>query len=473
MVSEIEFIGNKSFSESELREIIKNDTEKPYKTYIANSDRITIQNFYIASGFRDVEVSFHDERIENKFSEKKLVFTIRENFQHHFGEIAIIGNKDIAIDNVLELFKGKYQETYKPVLVSEWKSEILRYYYENGKPFADVNIIETIIPQQNFQVNLFVEIDERKSVYIGDISLKPLQDSLLVIDEDIVLKEVEFKSGEIYHVKKIEETRKYINKTNMFLSSDIKFIKRNLTTENDTVDVEIILNERKPNYLGASAGFAYNLSNEQSIVFYNDDPFLADIETEFGKRNIWEGSGTDFRLSASPEFTIKDFSERPFLGKIDLGMSLKKINIPFHRATSTLSINFLKLLNENAVSNKDDDFLQYSATFSSQYEFSERERIKSSIRYKKNEGELTRIGFFENDKDIFSYQLSYLKDMRNHFISPTSGYYYALSIKGSEVLPKAGKSGFSFYTSSFDLHLIELFECFLLEQVPQRKPILF
>lgn len=435
-ISEIIFEGNNSFSSSEILEIMKSEEDMIFKTYICNSDRISIQNFYTSKGFIDAEVSFKEESNLEDFSEKRVTFIIRENFKHHFGEIAIRGNSAIEFERIWNLFEGKMGEVFEPKFLTEWQSKIVRMYNENGKPSVNVKITTSVDTRQNFQVNLFVEIEENQTFYIGDIIFVSLKEDSLITQKNIIRNELEFSTGDIYKISDFEDSYKFLYKTNLFQTVELRLSPRNsnLKINIDTVDVYVRLEEKKRNYIGASTGVTYNLGGSGAEIFgLGEDDWLFNLETEFGKRNIWDGSGAEIRIEANPEFLYIKEDGRFAIDKIDLSFQLSKINFPLHRVKSTGSFNFIQFKNPIEANDKFDQ-IRYS--FQSLYEFSERENINFRFNYDENSGSGNIDQFGLTETNIYSFFNSYSLDKRNHYVTPSSGYTFGASFKISRSTPK-------------------------------------
>ena len=243
----------------------------------------------------------------------------------------------------------------------------------------------------------------------------------------------------MFNVVKIDLTRRQLMKTNLFQNVEIERNYGSYVT-GDSLDLTLVLYERKSNFVGVSGSVAYGTTE----FFDNENQFISNVTTEVGKRNIWSGSGADIRLELNLEFLYRDKFR---LSKLNPKLELSKINLPFHRARSTFELGYFDYVDPDQ-SNDNLNLINLGVT--SEYDFSEREKVLLSFKWERIGDNVTNprrrviLGLStdvtdstNNNVQVISIQSRYSLDKRNHFVAPSSGYLTGFSAKYSRLISES------------------------------------
>ena len=460
-ISEIKFNGNKTFDASVLVELLKSEEGEKYYSYYVNADELTIKNFYEANGFIDVEINSMLVNDEKSFTEKKLIFNIRENWRYYFNDIRITGNKIFTKDELLEDFNSEKGDPYQVQKISDWLTRLVKKYKNNGKPFVFIDPLTSFSPDNRFYINLTLKIDEKNTVFFRKIKVLSSDSNKLVTDSSVIAGEFEFVKGEKYSLKKIEETQKYLYRTGIFQNVNFRAteIKTNSLDSSitDSVDMTLLLRERKRSYVGASLGLSTHqdqyifLKNSEDNSLFNNLSY--NLELDVGKRNIWEGSGTNIGLLVNPVFALDDQKTlQVFSSKYRLYMSF--LNQPFHRFKANLNFTYHELSHPQL----NTKLKRLTGNYTTTYQVSDFSHLDLGLTLDVNSEDSTnnpvvltneqkiRLGFLNSN--VYSISANYRIDKRNNFVFPSSGFVINSKVVAS--ITENENEKVNFYTIRFD-----------------------
>jgi len=106
MLINVNFEGNKFFSNKELLKRVESKPGVEYNEYALRHDEIKLIRLYKDNGFFDINIKKY---IKVNFKKKgiSIVFKIIEGLRYPVLEIRILGNRSIPIQSILPLLKIK------------------------------------------------------------------------------------------------------------------------------------------------------------------------------------------------------------------------------------------------------------------------------------------------------------------------------------------------------------------------------
>jgi outer membrane protein insertion porin family len=400
-VDKIFFEGNKSFSASELKEILKTQEKKEFDAKILRIDKTILNNFYLSNGFLDIWIETNLDRRGEKIS---IEFQIAEGTRYLLGTIEFAGATIISEERLRNFFEIKDTSFYQINKIDEGLNKIEEYYYNNGKPYVELTI------NQRKEVSfIFIEVNiqENETVYIYDIDYIGLQK----VKRFVVGRELEISKNEMYSRKKIEKSQRNIYSTGLF-----DFVGMELKTVDTTRSKALLLVklvEKEARWIGMRFGIGY----EQDIVYGG----TFDYTLEFGHRNLF-GTARSIFLSITPSFSY-DFEEGKFHNpKNQYSLTYIEPWIGYTRTPGIFRISFIQV---RPLYSANYDYL--TTSFLVQHEFENFWKISSTLAY-------NQVKFAQQDtldEDLFSltggqdyiYSLSgqLTRDKRNNFLNPQRG----------------------------------------------------
>ena len=223
VIEKIIFKGNKIFKTKKLKDIfgIKEGDIFIEEKVIEGIDKIKEQ--YYKKGYQTVGV---DYKIEEKDGKCKLNVEIIERGRGYVKEILFSGNNFFEDRKLKKLMKTKERKmpflkgTYKEDVLDEDIKRIKNFYNENGFINAKVDrIVE--FDKNGLVIKIFIEEGER--YFVGDIKLE----GELIFNKDEIKKNILIKKGEVFNIKKNEESIKNIYKfysNNGYIKCNIDYL---------------------------------------------------------------------------------------------------------------------------------------------------------------------------------------------------------------------------------------------------------
>ena len=255
IINEIYFFGNSFFTEEQLKDIVKiNKRDTFSKNKLNNAiERIKLQYSKTGRKFAKVEVS----KKELSQSRVDLLFEITEGELVKVNNINFFGNKVFSNDKLKTVIKTKESKFYRLFGSSVFKEEniildknLLKRFY-NRRGFIDFKVLSykrELLPDYT-GYNLNIILNEGNPFVINDILF---QNELSNISKKALLNQVEFKKGDIFDERALQESIKNIN--NFFEKDGFTFIKLNYEilnkdNKNSKFDLKFIISEAVKSYV--------------------------------------------------------------------------------------------------------------------------------------------------------------------------------------------------------------------------------
>ncbi|HEX9828720.1 MAG TPA: BamA/TamA family outer membrane protein [Bacteroidota bacterium] len=302
-VDRIQFVGNSAFDESELRDILQS-RETPgwfWKTLYSISEKLGEEaEFYDAAQFAtdlvllkayyedngyyhtriDTTIRFDDER-----KRVDLTFTIQEGLRSYIDTLRYDGLTGLPDDLLEEIENNRLLDIGAPFMKQRVSEEVrrtlnlfLNYGYVNvqvGRPEA-VRYMST----NNFSISFSFTPGTR--YHFGDIDIQ--QDSTVAvrIDTAVILRHLDFATGDYYSERKKIESERNLNRLGVFERVQIEHLLDQLPDSSADLPVRILARPRLFHELSPEFGVndEKNAFNLQLGLGYNNRNFLG------GARNL-------------------------------------------------------------------------------------------------------------------------------------------------------------------------------------------
>ncbi len=324
-IKDINFEGNKAFSEKKLRKSLKKTKQAMFgrfwkkSKYIEadfNDDLENIVVSYSEKGYRDARVIDHS-LIYNKDNTISLDIKVEEGKKYIFGDIRFLGNArytDEQLQSILRIEKG---DTYNGKVLKERVSgtgkpdsdDITTLYQDNGYLFSRVLPVETRI--NNDSIDVEIRIYEDAPTRIKKITVNGNDRT----NDHVIYREIRTKPGYLYSKSDIIRTIREIGQLGFF-------------------DAEAITPDLNPNYQDKTVDIDYTVAEKGSSQIelqggYGGGSFIGTLGLSFNNfsaKNIFKGKAYKplpmgdgqtlaLRLQKSRYYTTSSFSfTEPWLG---------------------------------------------------------------------------------------------------------------------------------------------------------------
>jgi len=418
-IENIRFSGNKAFKDKELAETMETsektwwnflDDSGVYQKDVLKLDLFRIEGFYQDSGYLRVKVLEPKIDINKKDNQIHIIIPVEEGPQFRINSLEVQGDNTIPHDEIKKRIITKKGAIYN---VSQLRQDIVTVtdmYSSKGFAYADINPL-TKIDDQIHTVDLSIDIDKGKKVYVGEINLL----GNIQTKDNVIRREFRLKEGEIFDGSKLKRSKQRINNLNYF--EDVK-IDTQRGENPDLIDILTTVTEKPTGTFTIGAGF----SSVENVIF----------TTSIAQNNLF-GNGHRVNVTASLSSIRTDFNigltePRLFDSTISAGLdAFNNVNdlLSFSMRTTGGGLRFGKNISEYETVN-----LGYRL-----------EKVNVSGVLAADE-----TAFLVNGKRTTSrLNPTYVYDSRDNFLNPSQGWRHVL---GFEL---AGLGGLKFHRSVYEV----------------------
>jgi outer membrane protein insertion porin family len=289
LISRITFVGNRSFSEGRLGEVISSreqawfrilSTADTFEPERLNFDRELLRRFYLRQGYADVQITGAAAELAPDRSGFFVTFTIDEGQRYRVGAVEIVSNLRNAdpatLRRVLEVDEGDW---YNGEAVERSAQAISDELNLRGVPFVEVQPRITR-DRDAARISLTFEINEGQRAFVERIEIAGNTRT----QDRVIRREFRIAEGDAFNAALVRRSRQRLRDLGYFSSSEI-------TAVPGSAPERVVLNtqvqERATGELSIGGGFS------------TDAGLLADFGIR--ERNIL-GTGIDARAN----FTIAE-----------------------------------------------------------------------------------------------------------------------------------------------------------------------
>jgi len=418
-IKKIRFLGNKAFEDKELAENMETqaqtwwgflDDSGVYQKDVLKLDLFRIEGFYQDNGYLRVKVLEPKIDINKKDRQIHIIIPVEEGPQFRINSIEVKGDNTVPHDEIKKSIRTKKGAIYNVSQLREDMVTVTDMYSSKGFAYADINPI-TNIDDQIYTVDLSIDIDKGKKVYVGEINML----GNIKTKDNVIRREFRLKEGEVFDGSKLKRSKQRINNLNYF--EDVK-IDTQRGEDPDLIDILTTVTEKPTGTFTVGAGF----SSIENLIF----------TTSIAQNNLF-GNGQVVNITASLSSIRTDFN----------------INLTEPRLfDSTISAGVSAFNNQN-------DLLSFTMRTSGGglrfgKNISEYETVNLGYRYENVNvsGVLAadETAFLVNGKRTTSrLQPTYVYDSRDNFLNPSQGWRHML---GFEL---AGFGGLKFTRSVYEV----------------------
>lgn len=257
-VASIKFIGNKAFSDSELRSEIAT-SESAWWKFLSTSDnydpdRLTfdrelLRRFYLTQGYADFRVLSSVAELAPDGSAFYITFTLEEGEKYTVGEIDVQTELDRLDEEKLRaLIPIESGEQYDASLIDDAVDALTFAAGAEGYAFADVRP-RVRRDRENRTINVTFRIDEGPRVYVERINING---NVRTLDR-VIRREMRLAEGDAFNRVLLNRSRDRIRALGLFANVEVS--EEPGTTEDRTV-INVDVEEQATGELSLGAGFS-------------------------------------------------------------------------------------------------------------------------------------------------------------------------------------------------------------------------
>lgn len=404
-VRRIDFVGNKAFSDGDLRDEILT-TESAWYRFLSNTDtydpdRLTVdrealRDFYLKEGYADFRVISAVAELSPDREAFFITFTVEEGERYKFGAIDIRTTlRDLDPESLREQVTTVEGDWYDASAVEKSIGNITDALGNLGYAFVDVRP-QVQRDRENLLINLAYDVQEGPRVFVERIDISG---NVRTLDK-VIRREFRLVEGDAFNTSKLRRTRQRIQNLGFFSAVDLR------TLPGDSPDktiIEVDVEEQSTGEL--TFGFGFSTA---------EGP-LGDISLR--ERNLL-GRGQDLRLGFTlsgkrSQFDVS-FTEPYFLDR-NLAVGIDLFRTETDRDESS--------------------FNQKSLGFGLRAGYEITEYLRHTVRYGLSQDEIfdvdddATLAIQQSEGETISsavgHTLSY--DRRDSRFDPREGYFFSFS----------------------------------------------
>jgi outer membrane protein insertion porin family len=399
-VSGITFIGNESFSENTLRDVIETRERAWYRFFSSadtyDPDRLAfdeelLRRFYLERGYVEFVVLSSLAELTPEGDRFFITFTLEEGPQYRLGSVDLETSiRDLEVEQFRDLVTVEPGEIYNAEQIEEVVQALTERAGQLGYAFANVEPVNEI-NRDDLLVDLVFRIDEGPRVYVERIDIIG---NVRTLDR-VIRREFRLAEGDPYNLALLRRSEQRVRNLGYFETVEVR------TERGSTPDRVIIVTEvaeRSTGELSFGAGFS------------SADGPLGDIRLE--ERNLL-GRGYDvtasFTISGRRQDAILSFTDPWFLGReLAAGFDIFRTRTDFQSESSF-------------------DETSTGGTLRANYPLTE--RLRHGLRYTLREDEIDNV---DNSASVF------IQDEEGSQITSLVGQTFTYDRRDTRFLPSEG-----------------------------------
>lgn len=295
-IQHINIVGNKVFSDEELKELFSLKLPN-FWTFYTKSDRYSrekmsgdlerLRSYYMDRGFINFEIESAQVSITPDKKHVYITVNVNEGERYSVRDVSVAGELVVPREELEALFRLEPGEIFSRKAMTQTQDNLVRRLGDEGFMFANVSPVPELHDDGTVSVRYFVEPGKR--TYVRRINIRG---NTLTADA-VLRREMEQMEAGIATTEAIERSKTRLEKTGYFKSVNVET--RPVPGTDDQVDLEYVVEEQQSGQFTASVGF----SDSEGIIFQlgvEQDNFLG------------TGRRVGFNLSNSDTLTEYSFN---------------------------------------------------------------------------------------------------------------------------------------------------------------------
>ena len=293
-ISQINIVGNKAFSESDLLSELKLRTPNWFSWYTKNdqyskekltADIETLKSFYLNRGYIEMQVESTQVSITPDKKDIYLTINITEGEKYTVSDIKLEGEMFGRQEELMTLVQLKKGEAFSNEKLSASIQKIFERMGDFGYAFANINP-NPLLDRQKKEVAIMLLIDPNKRVYVRRINISGNTKTR----DEVIRREFRQFENSWYDGDKIRLSRDRVDRLGYF--NDVSVDTPEVPGTNDQIDLNMTVVEKPTGNIMLGAGFSssdkltLSGSIQQTNAFGSGDTIGVDINTSERNRTI-------------------------------------------------------------------------------------------------------------------------------------------------------------------------------------------
>ena len=231
-VDRVSFQGINAFREQRLSKAMVTRSSRFFNPNYYNEDIFredikSLERFYHNNGYLEAAVADYHVAVDSTRHKVSIMISVQEGEATHIEGVNIFGNTVFADSLLFSNVKISAGERFQRKKIDDGTIELLTLYANNGYLDADVKT-DIRINTETHRALIDYNITENSKFSIGEISFQGLDKTR----NNVVIRELLFKSGEVINYSRLLETQHNIYMTGLFQSV---FIRPQVSVSDDSL----------------------------------------------------------------------------------------------------------------------------------------------------------------------------------------------------------------------------------------------
>jgi outer membrane protein insertion porin family len=259
-IKEIKIIGNNSFSERQLKSLIKSgpkywfelwSDKDIYNSNLLDQDIETIRDYYLNRGYAKFKIISKQVNLSNNKEDIYITLSIDEGQLFKFGTIKVFGLENFSSEIYNNVIKYNLQPNsiFSRGNIENTKSNIEFLLGEEGYAFPEIKYYPTFTKSSNF-VDVTFNINPKKKSFVRRINIKGNTKT----NDEVYRRELRQFESSLYSEKNINRSKirlqrlKYVNQ--------VEVEKKIINESMGIMDINFLLEETQSGEFKVGAGYS-------------------------------------------------------------------------------------------------------------------------------------------------------------------------------------------------------------------------
>lgn len=326
-IKQIQIVGNKAFTESDLRDQFNLDTggwmswytkSDRYARTKLNADLEALRSYYLARGFLEFRIDSTQVAMSPDKQEMAITINVTEGERFVVSGVKLEGNYLDKDDEFKALVKIGVGKPYNAESVAETTKAFTDYFGKFGFAFAKVEA-KPEIDRQNNRVQFVLQAEPSRRAYVRRILVSGNNRTR----DEVIRREFRQFEAAWYDGDKIRLSRDRVDRLGFFTEVNVETIEIPGTA--DQVDLMFTVTEKPTGSISLGAGFSsaekvtLSFGIRQENAFGSGNYLAVEVNTSKYNRNLVLSTTDPYFTQNGISRTIDVFQRttRPYLGDIN------------------------------------------------------------------------------------------------------------------------------------------------------------
>ncbi|MCY0386307.1 outer membrane protein assembly factor BamA [Robbsia sp. Bb-Pol-6] len=257
-IRQVNFIGNKAFKSSTLRDEMQLSTPNWFSWYTKNDlyakDKLTtdlehVRSYYLDRGYLEFSIESTQASISPDKKDMYLTLSVHEGEPYQVSAVQLTGELLDKKAELEKLVKLKAGDRFSASKLQDSTKAIVDKLGQYGYAFANVNA-QPQINQQNHTVALNLQVETGRRVYVRHVNITGNSRTR----DEVVRREMRQFESSWFDSSRLKLSQDRINRLGYF--TDVNVTTTPVTGTTDQVDVDVAVKEKPTGAITLGAGFS-------------------------------------------------------------------------------------------------------------------------------------------------------------------------------------------------------------------------